>query len=429
MLNSLKNFFKKTFVRNVIILVTGTAGAQIIAMLASPIVTRLYGPEAFGVMGTFSALISTIGPAAALTYPIAIVLPKRNKDAIGLMKLSIYITVIISIISLIILFLFNRQITDVFNLEEISTYLYLIPFVILFAGLMQVTEQWLIRTKQFTINARVTVIQSFITNSSKIGIGLFYPFASVLVLLSVLANGINAVLMGLFIRKSNRNILSDLKDVSREKMLKLAKKHNDFPIYRAPEVFLFSVSSSIPVLMLAALFGPASAGFYSIGRTVLRVPSGLIGQAVGNVFYPRIAEASNKGENLTQLIKRATLALGVVGIIPYGLVVLFGPFLFSLVFGADWTVAGEYARWIALGSFFMFMNHPSVRSLPVLKAQRFHLVYTIITLVIRASALAIGFYIFESDYVAVALFGLSDAIINIFLILITLRISRREVIK
>ena len=208
-------------------------------------------------------------------------------------------------------------------------------------------------------------------------------------------------------------------------MFVLAKKHKDFPIYRGPEVFLFSISSNIPVLMLSAFFGPASAGFYAIGRTVLRVPSRLIGEAVGNVFYPRIAEASNKGENLTQLIKRATFVLGVVGIIPYGLIILFGPFLFGLVFGSDWSVAGEYARWIALGSFFLFMNRPSVRALPVLKAQRFHLFYTIITLVIRTCALAIGFFVFKSDFIAVALFGLSDAIINIFLISITLRISQK----
>src|SRR5699024_6023368 len=98
---------KSTFVRNVFIMATGTAGAQAVTMALSPIVTRLYGPEAFGIMGTFTALTRIIIPVAALTYPIAIVLPKSDKNAKGLIKLSLYITLIIAAITTIILLFFN----------------------------------------------------------------------------------------------------------------------------------------------------------------------------------------------------------------------------------------------------------------------------------------------------------------------------------
>ena len=36
---------------------TGTAGAQAISMAFAPLITRIYGPEAFGVLGTFMALL------------------------------------------------------------------------------------------------------------------------------------------------------------------------------------------------------------------------------------------------------------------------------------------------------------------------------------------------------------------------------------
>src|SRR5699024_8218297 len=126
------------------------------------------------------------------------------------------------------------------------------------------------------------------------------------------------------------------------KLGKLAKKYYDFPVYRAPQDLLNSVSDSLPVIMLTTLFSPTSAGFYTIGRTVLRLPSNLVGKAVGDVFYPRIAEASNKKENMVKLLQKATLSLAAVGIVPFGLVILFGPFLFSLVFGAEWEMAGQY---------------------------------------------------------------------------------------
>src|SRR5699024_12262382 len=84
--------FKSSFVKNVAIMATGTAGAQALNMILSPIITRLYGPEAFGVLSTFVALTSVIIPIAALSYPIAIVLPKNDKNAKRLIRLSLLIT-------------------------------------------------------------------------------------------------------------------------------------------------------------------------------------------------------------------------------------------------------------------------------------------------------------------------------------------------
>lgn len=403
---------------------TGTMGAQAVTIALSPIITRLYGPEAFGIMGTFNALVQIIIPVASLTYPIAIVLPKSDKNAKGLIKLSLYIAMIISALTMILLLFFNNIIVEAFQIYEIASFLYLIPLIIIFAGLMQVTEQWLIRTNQFSVNAKASFFQSILINGSKAGFGLFYPTATVLVVLQSMSNGVKALIMIIFAKKSRySNITEQHEENTSAKML--AEKHKDFPIYRAPQVLFAAFSESLPILLLTMFFGPASAGFYSIGRTVLGLPSSLIGQSVGDVFYPRISEAANNGENIGRLIKNATFSLGAVGLIPFGVVIIYGPWLFEFVFGAGWDVAGEYARWIALTSFVVFINKPAVRSLPVLNAQRFHLIYTITLVIIRTLGLMTGFYIFNSDIIAIALFGVSSVIMNIALLLITIIISKK----
>src|SRR5699024_1856464 len=384
--------------------------------------------EAFGIMGTFTAMMNIIIPIAALTYPIAIVLPKEEKDAKGLVRLSVIITVFISLITLLIMFFFDDQIISMFNLKEISSYLFLIPLVIIFSGLMQTAEQWLIRNKQFLINAKVTLYQSLIINGSKAGIGFIHPTATILVVLTAFRNGFRALLMIVFAKrlsnsKKDKEIVVDNNDKS---LLKLAKEYYDFPVYRAPETFINAISQGLPVLMLTAFFGPASAGFYTIGRTTLSIPGRLVGKSVGDVFYPRITEAVNNKEDVNNIIKKATLLLGIIGIVPFGSVILFGPYLFSFVFGNDWIVAGEYARWIALWTYFGFINRPSVRSLPVLNAQRFHLFYTILMLIVRVVVLALGYYMFKSDLIAVAFFGISGALLNIGLILFTSSISKKK---
>src|SRR5699024_7637402 len=70
MLSRIKKIFQKKFVRNVFIVASGAVGAQILSLLLYPIITRLYGPEAFGVLGTFTALTKIVIPIAALTYPV-----------------------------------------------------------------------------------------------------------------------------------------------------------------------------------------------------------------------------------------------------------------------------------------------------------------------------------------------------------------------
>ncbi len=59
-----------SFATDVLKLVTGTTFAQIIAILASPLLTRLYGPEAFGFLALFTSITSIIGVIACM--PLAI---------------------------------------------------------------------------------------------------------------------------------------------------------------------------------------------------------------------------------------------------------------------------------------------------------------------------------------------------------------------
>lgn len=416
-------FFKKDFLRNVIIMSTGTVAAQVIALILIPIITRLYGPESYGIMGTFLAIVGIIIPIAALTYPIAIVLPEKNEDALGLVRLSVYISFTLATFVFLIILFFEQNIVQLFNLSTVSSYLFLIPIVILCAGFMQVMEQWLIRTKQFGITATVAFSQSLIVNGAKVGLGYIHPVASTLIILSSLNEGIRGAMM-LLLSSRTKDSLS-LKFIARTNVKKVASKYRDFPFFRAPQVLINALSDNMPVMLLSVFFGPASAGFYALCRSVLKVPSSIIGKSIGDVFYPRISEAKRNGENLNKLIIKAVFALGLIGILPFGTIIVFGPSLFSIIFGSEWGIAGEYARWIGIWMFFNFVYQPCIRALPVLSAQRFHLLFTIITFIIQTTNMIIGYYIFSSDLVMIALLGSSGAILCLILILITLRISKK----
>jgi len=418
----LRQLTQSRFIRSVLIVATGTAGAQAITMAFAPVITRLYGPEAFGLLGTFMAILTVLTPMAALTYPIAIVLPKQDEDARGLAKLSILLAAATSSLALILLLTWGDWLAEQLGAGAISQYLWLIPFAMLFSALHQVMEQWLIRHRQFRITARVAVIQSVLLNSAKVGAGFFLPLASVLIILQTLTSGLHALLLWLGIRGTRTQ---DATSAKTSCIKQLAIKHKDFPRYRAPEVTINAASQGLPILMLAAFFGPASAGFYTLAQTVMGIPAGLIGKSVGDVFYPRISEAANNREALYPLVRKATLLLAAVGFVPFATVIACGPWLFSFVFGSEWETAGEYARWLAVWLFFLFINGPSVKSIPIIKAQAFQLSYTSLTIAIRLATLFLAYKIYQSEIAAIIGFGISGALINIILISIVLKKCRK----
>ena len=425
MIKRIKQLSKNRFLRNVAIVATGTAGAQAIAMGFSPIITRLYGPEIFGLVGSFMAILAVLTPMVALAYPIAIILPEDDEDAKGLAKLSVLIALATSAIAAVIIAQSNDHMLKIFGLEELNNYLLLIPLAMLFAGLQQIIEQWLIRKRMFRLTAKIAILQSLILNSSKAGLGVLYPIATPLIILSTISSLLYAALLALGLNIGRKKHEPSIRS-NRPSLLTLAKRYKDFPIFRAPEVTLNAASQGLPVLMLAAFFGPAAAGFYTLGRTVLAIPSTLLGKAIGDVFYPRLAEAAHKNEDITQLVVQATKALSLVGIVPFGVVIAFGPWLFSFAFGAEWSIAGEYARWLAVWCFFGFINTPSVKALPVLNAQSLLLFSTILMLAARALALAAGYYFFKSDLIAVIFFSASGSIMNLILVLVTINLCKNR---
>lgn len=424
MKSMIKGIFKKKFVRDVSIIASGTIMAQLITLIFMPIITRLYGPEAYGLMGTFMSILAIVIPIAALTYPVGIVLPKRSSEAIDISRISIRISVILSVFTFVFLLFFYKYLAKLLSIESIAGYLFLIPIVLVSASINQILRQWLIRENQFVIISKISIIESIIIYGGMVLLGLFLPVPTVLIIFVSIKNIVSAIYIIIILIKRKDRFFTLIK--KRNNSLKtVIFKYREFPLYRAPQELINSISQSLPILILVSFFGPPAAGYYSIARSSLSIPSQFIGSAVGDVFYPRISKAANNNENLTKLIQQATISLFIIGLVPFGTVMILGPWIFSLVFGKGWHVAGEYARWISVWLLFMFINSPSIKALPVLSAQRYHLLHTVISLITRLVALYIGAHIFQSDIVAIALVSVSSAILNIILILNTLRISRK----
>lgn len=371
-------------------------------------------------------MLAVVTPIAALTYPIAIVLPKDDDKAKGIANLSMRVALLVSLLVALILLIGNNKLMSLLNAEAISKFIWLIPLTMLFASWLQIAQQWLIRKKQFIVTARVAVSKTLITSVAKATIGWFHPMAAVLIVISAIDSALYAILLNLGIKRKEGSMLLSKHAHNKTTLGNLARQHDDFPRYRAPQAFINAISQHFPVLLLAALFGPSSAGFYVLATRILSIPSEVIGKSVGDVFYPKVNEAEQLGQNLTHLIAKATLVLAAIGIIPFATVIVIGPALFGFVFGAEWVEAGIYARWVAFMLFFMFINKPAIAAIPVLRLQKGFMLFGIISSGLKIAALYVGFVIFKTDTKAIALFSITGVITYIFIIVWVIVSSKRH---
>ncbi len=422
--------------RNILTVVSGTAGAQALTLAFMPVITRIYGPEAYGVLGTFLSVTLMLIPVAALTYPIAIVLPRRDGDARGLVRLSLLIALAMAALVGFLLYLFGAALTTRLQMQIIQPYLLLVPLVMFSGAALEICQQWLFRTQRFRITASVAVGHSLLFNSIRTMAGLVQPSALVLVCSTALQHALHATMLGLAMLRAkphtdNHND-DDQNGRSAEQqpgLLGLARRHRDFPLFRAPVMLINAVSQHLPTLILAVYFGPAAAGFFALCRQAMSMPTNLIGKSVADVYYPRISRAIHDGEPVAAMLIKATAALALVGLVPFSLVVAFGPWLFALVFGEQWQVAGEFARWLALAEYLVFVSRPCVVAVPALSLQGRFLIFEIFSTSLRVLALFGGAVLVGDALATVQAFSAAGVLIYLSLVVIVVLQARRWYVR
>ncbi len=398
--------YRSVFVRNVAVLVSGTASAQALSMVFAPVITRLYGPEAFGVYGTFTAILAVGTPIAALSYPIAVILPKRDEEALAMIRLSLYISISVAalltgVISLGRIFSLSVIVDDIFGFAT-----FWLPVALLFTAWGQMARYWLVRKRAYKSIAVTTLSSSALVNGAKTLMGFIQPVGSVLIAITALGYALNTVLMLIGMSRTISVQQSEPQGGQVPPLSELAWRHRDFAFYRTPQDAINAASQNLPIIMLAGVFGAPAAGYYTLGKIVMGVPSGLIGKSVTDVFYPRVSEAVHRGHSVTPMILNATGGLLAIGIIPFGLIFAFGPWIFTAVFGEQWSEAGEYARWLSLFFLFNLINKPSVAAVPALGIQRGLLVYEVLSTLAKLLGFLMGVYVFNNDLYAVAAFSI-----------------------
>ncbi|MGB3908437.1 MAG: oligosaccharide flippase family protein [Methanomethylovorans sp.] len=395
---------KTSFASDVLTLVGGTTFAQIVTILASPVLTRLYTPDEFGTWALLISITTIIGIIACMRYEFSIMLPESDKEAINLLGLSLTIVCIITAISILPIYFFKNEIVVMLNSPQLADFLWMIPIIIFVNGFFQALNYWNSRTKHFKRLSFAQVSRSLSTTGTQIVSGfLRYPLSGGLIVGSVVGYTVSTLVLGGQIWKDDKYFIKA--NLHPQKFIQGLKRYKKFPLIDTWSALLNSISWQLPAFLLAFYFSPAVVGFYSIGFRILQLPMSFIGSSLNQVFFQRASVASSQG-NLSSLVETVFKLLVVIGLFPILTLTFVGSDVFSVIFGSSWAEAGVYAQILSIWAFVWFISSPLSSIYVVLEKQQFGLKFNIFNFITRLLSLGIGGFIGNAR-VALALFALS----------------------
>lgn len=390
-------------------LALGSAFAQAILFLATPVITRLYGPEEYGLFGVFGVVVTLLTPVCGLCLSSALALAEDEAERAALAQTGIATAVLVSAALSLPVALVATEWLSWWSLAVLATVLTVIG---------QFVYQWDLLQRDFTHAALRTVSGAIVSASSRIGLGFLWPIGNMLAVGQAL--GLGAAAVGGVRRFDPRKIGWRI-DVS------LLQKYRDFPVHQSWQQVVNVLSRMLPIPLLAAEFGAAVAGQYTLAMMALGVAGRVIGKSVGDAALPELVAARRAGGSLVPVLTRSTRQLVGWGVAPLMLVMLAGPQIFALVFGAAWREAGEFARWMAPWSFVALLNPPALGVVNVLRLQAWASRLNLMTLMLRGAGLLLGVYALQSALWGVVLFSLGGLVHNLLLILGAFLRARRAV--
>ncbi len=359
----IRKLLNNRILKNVTLLVSGTAIAQIILMLFQLVLRRLYSPEVFGAFSVYMSIVGILVILSTMRYELAVVLPKEDRKASGLVAGGILISLAINILVLIITIIFKAYIIKWLDFPaEYGYWLYFVPLSTFLFSTYQFFNYWLTRNSAFKaisinkVSRRLSegIVQT-IFGAVKSASGLFTG--------DIVGNAAN-ITAGFYQAKRKGFTFCNL---SWRKIKASLKRYSSFPKYQTIPAVLNTASMLLPIFLINKFYSSETAGYFDLSRQMLIVPISFITASLSQVLLKELSDKVKNNAKLTPSILKTAMYLSI-GIIPFMVVIMiWGEGLFSFFFSETWRVSGSYSAILAPAFAVQFIVSPLSISFTVLE--------------------------------------------------------------
>ncbi|MHA7175541.1 oligosaccharide flippase family protein [Arthrobacter sp. Sr24] len=402
--------------RHIVTLLTGTAAAQILMLLLTPVLSRLYSPEAYGLFSLYSALVATFSVVAALRYDIAIMLPKHDADAKVLKRGATRLILAVSITASLVCGIAAPLIADSLGNPELAPWLWLVGLSVFTLAEISALTYWLNRRSDYKAIGINRVLQSGGTALAQLGLAIG-KLGGVGGLIAGSIIGQTAALLTL--RHKGRDVRTGLED-SVETTRSLFSRYRRMPLLNGPNALVDAIRINGISLLIAVVYSGALLGQFYMAWKLLQIPLGLINGALSQVFFQRLS-VMERG-SMYSFAKSSVIRSAILGILPFALIYLLSPWALPVILGSQWVDAGLIARALVPWLFMSLITSPISTIFVVTEAQHLLLAHSIVYAAVPLSMI----YFLNGDIVFnLSMVSWAMALILLVFIVLALFIAHR----
>lgn len=355
---------------------SGTVIAQMLTVLASPVLSRLFTPEDFALLASFTSVTSLCVVFCSGKYEMAILLPEKESDARNILRLSLLVCAAICCILPAIIIGIGRF-NEAFNALVSNGLVIVAVMFVLCSNMCESFRYYFLRRKQFKAISSRTVVVSLTTVGLNLLCGYFFYSHKVFVTSTTVAQMVALILfLFLFFRLFGKEKQPWTFAALRQPLVRYWK----FPAFTMSGQLLNSLTLNMPILVLANYFSDTMIGLYAFVYKIASLPMTVIGSNVTQVFMQRISQSSPAEQK--KIFLKTSAALFLLILPPALIGVIFAPQLFSFIFGEKWIPAATLARLMAPMLVIRFATSPVTAVYSIKEKNILSFVYQIVRLLL-----------------------------------------------
>ena len=380
-----------SFVRNVVVMLTGTIAGQAISLLFAPVLTRMFSPTEFGVLGVYLSTLALFGMIASLGLELAIPICLGEAECANLLALCGIVLALVTALTGLAATLIPPAALTAIALGPLVSQRYLLPAGLLCVGGYHVMLGVATRAAAFRHIARTRVAQGISGPLSQLSLGLLGIGASALVIGYVVGQAAATLpLLWRFVLQQP----AWLRQVSWRGMAAVGRRYVDFPLYASWARLLdLAGSGNIILVLFSVCYSPDIVGFMFLSERVIVRPLMVVSTSLLQVFTGEAGRAvSQDPAQLRRRFWQVVPLQFVIAALWIGAANLVASWAFPVVFGDRWAAALPYLHALSLSYLVQMMLHPVSGTLQVLERQGIAAVWQVCRLILVVAAVLLPWH-------------------------------------
>lgn len=408
-----------SLVKNTLKLSASNVVLMFLPLIVTPILSRLYTPEEYGVWGVFSGVLFILNSFIFLSYENTIVKSNDDEEIPCLLMLCLGISFTVSLLASLV-FWAGKLLYILFFLKY-PTVLYLF-FALTSSACFTLLICLSNRYKRYAAMSIANTANGFLQASIRILWGLFPLIGLGLIIGNIVAHIFASLLLFILIVPILKKI--PWKFVSINNMKKSALTYRKFPLYDAPARLIEFTVGNIVIIILSFYYRENEIGCFSMVMQFILLPITVIGSAMGNVYYRELSEHTGNQSDVKAITQKANKISYYLSILPLLFLSLGGDKLLVLFLGEKWEGTGIMALCMAIYSVPVIISEPLLPIFRALDIQEIRFRFNVINLIITVGALIISSIVFDSIYISLVVYSLCYAIVRFCIYREILRASK-----